>query len=129
MKRNLNILILVSLVTLIFLSCKKNGTGGDNTIAAFPKHHDKSIPGAIVYIKYGSKEFPGEDASLYDDKKIAPYSGSEAAHAHFEGLLKGDYYLYSVGYDSAISAPVKGGISIRITSKKGETEVDVPITE
>ena len=116
-------------VLLFISSCQKGGTGGNNEIAAFPKHHGKSIPGAVVYIKYDAKEFPGEDVSKYDASGIAKIMMGEDPHVHFEELKRGYYYLYSVGYDSAIAQVVKGGIGIHIKTKDGETDVDVPVTE
>jgi hypothetical protein len=122
-------LIVFGLFTIAIVGCKKNGTGGDNTIAAFPKHHGVSIPNATVYIKYGATELPGLNASDFDDSKIAVKEGSGAAHAHFEGLLKGDYYIYSVGFDSTVNETVTGGVAVKITSKSGEKDVDIPVTE
>lgn len=125
----LKLIIFSFFVTLTAISCKKNGTGGDNTIAAFPKHHGVSIPNATVYIKYGATELPGQNASDFDDAKTAVSEGSVAAHAHFEGLLKGDYYIYSVGFDSTVNEVVSGGIAVKIKSKSGEQDLDVPVTE
>jgi hypothetical protein len=122
------LMLLVCLMGVI-AACKKNGTGGENAIAAFPKHHGVSIPNATVYIKYGATELPGLSASDYDDSKVAVREGSAAPHVHFEGLLKGDYYIYAVGYDSTINEPVRGGLSVKITSKSGEKDVDIPVTE
>jgi hypothetical protein len=122
-------LIAFGLIIFTVFACKKNGTGGDNTIAAFPKHHGVTIPNATVYIKYGATELPGVSASDFDDSKIAVKEGSGDAHAHFEGLLKGDYYIYSVGFDSTVNETVSGGVAVKITSKSGEKDVDVPVTE
>jgi hypothetical protein len=122
-------LAFIALALTAFASCKKNGTGGENTIAAFPKHHGVTIPNATVYIKYGATELPGVNASDFDDSKIAVKEGSGAAHAHFEGLLKGDYYIYSIGFDSTVNETVSGGIAVKITSKSGEQDVEVPVTE
>lgn len=113
----------------VIISCKKNGTGGDHTIAAFPKHHGVTIPNATVYIKYGATELPGKNASDFDDAKTAVKEGSGDAHAHFEGLLKGDYYIYSVGYDSTVSEMVSGGVAVKLTGKSGEKDVEIPVTE
>jgi hypothetical protein len=126
--KKLNAAFLI-LIVFTLTACKKNGTGGNNAIAAFPKHHEQTIPNAIVYIKYGATELPGVNASDFDDSKIAVKEGTSAAHAHFEGLLKGNYYIYSVGYDSAVKSVVKGGVAVKITSKSGEKDVDVPVTE
>jgi hypothetical protein len=113
----------------IFSSCEKAGLGGEATIVAFPKHHDKPIPNAIIYIKYDAKEFPGEDPGLYDDSEIAVAEPGEAPHAHFHDLKKGDYYLYGVGFDSSINLPVTGGTPVEIKDKSGEIDQDVPLTE
>jgi hypothetical protein len=121
--------IYLSLAFLSLSACKKNGTGGENTIVAFPKHHGVTIPNATVFIKYGATELPGVNASDFDDSKVAVKEGSGNPHAHFEGLLKGDYYLYSVGFDSTINETVSGGIAVKITSKSGEQDVDVPVVE
>jgi hypothetical protein len=122
-------LILFVLVVFTY-ACKKEGPGGKNTLVVFPKHHSKSIPNTTVYIKYGTNQFPGEDVAVYDDKLIAkPMAGEPDAHVHFENLRKGKYYLYGIGYDSAIAKTVKGGIPVEIKTKVGETEVTLPITE
>ena len=128
LKRTVKSITIFGLIVFVS-SCNKGGTGGANEIAAFPKHHGKPIPGAVVYIKYGAKDFPGEDVSKYDASDVADATHGAANHAHFEELKRGYYYLYSVGYDSSIAQIVKGGISVQIKSRDGETDVDVPVTE
>lgn len=122
-------ILLLFLASLGLVACKKDGTGGNNSITALPKHHNRSIPNSTVYIKYGAKEFPGENVADYDDSKIAKLEPGMDAHAHFDGLLKGDYYIYAIGYDSAVKEMVKGGIAVKIATKSGGKEVDVPMTE
>lgn len=128
MKTLFNLILGISFI-LTIASCKKAGIGGNNTIAAFPRHHGKSIPGAMIYIKYNAKEFPGEDLSVYDDALMAKKEGSGDAHAHFEELKKGNYYLYAVGFDSSIAQTVKGGIGAELKKKEGETDVEIPVVE
>lgn len=125
MKTKISIIAL--LAVLITAACKKDGTGGSATVAAMTKHHDKEIPFSTVYIKYGAKEFPGADVSQYDASQVTDKEG----HTHFEGLLRGDYYFYAVGYDSTSQAVVKGGVGIKIkrSERKNEIELKVPITE
>lgn len=127
----MNKLPIVALLLLFITinACKKNGTGGDNSIAAFPKHHGVTIPNATVFIKYGATELPGLNASDYDDSKIAVKEGSGDAHAHFEGLLKGDYYIYAIGFDSTVNETVSGGVAVKLSSKSGEKDIDIPVTE
>lgn len=111
-------------LTLFLTSCKKDpGPGGDTTIATIVKHHEKTIPGATIYIKYGATEFPGESPSNYDNSRTA----DKAGHTHFEELKKGDYYFYAVGYDSTISEIVKGGVHYEVTKKDKDKHVDVNI--
>lgn len=118
---------LTLLAIAAIVSCKKNGTGGDSTVAAITRHHERNIPFSTVYIKYDAKEFPGEDVSQYDANQKTDKEG----HTHFEGLRYGHYYFYGVGYDSVSQAVVKGGIGVQIKWKerKDELEVIVPITE
>ncbi len=129
MKKSIILISAVLLIWLSFSSCSKEGLGGEATIAAFPKHHDKPIPNTMIYIKYGAKDFPGTDVSVYDDVKLAEADMGEDPHAHFENLKKGDYYLYGVGFDSAINQIVTGGIPVELKEKAGETDIVVPVTE
>jgi hypothetical protein len=120
---------MIALAVFVTVSCKKEGPGGGNTIAAFPKHHGISINSGTMYIKYGAKESPGSDLSKYDAKAEVDVHPGEAAHAHFKELRKGDYYLFFAGFDSTINETVFGGIPIKLKKKSGETEIDVPVTE
>jgi hypothetical protein len=115
---------LFAALLVVVSGCKKEGIGGSSTIAAHVKHHESIIPFAKVYIKYGAKEFPGTTLTAYDDS----LQTDAEAHGHFEDLVKGDYYLYGIGYDSAISSVVTGGIAVKLPNKE-ELEVDVPVTE
>lgn len=119
-------IIIVTTLIIILSGCAKNaGTGGNNTIIATAKHHGLIIPEATIYIKYNSKDFPGENTSVYDDFKTAGKDGKVT----FEGLKRGDYYLYGIGYDSSIKQTVVGGIPIQLLQKAGEKLIDVPVTE
>ena len=115
------------LFLLLMIACKKNGVGGEATVAAITKHHDRPIPFSTVYIKYGAEDFPGTDVSKYDASQKTDKEG----HTHFENLLMGDYYFYGVGYDSVAQAEVKGGVGLQIkrSEKKEEFELVVPVTE
>ncbi len=108
----------------IFSSCKKEGTGGMATIAAFPKHHETPVKGATVYVKFGAKEFPGKNFSDYD---LAVKGATSEEHIHIENLKWGDYYLYAVGYDSTIFKEVRGGLAIKIKRSEREEEMDAQI--
>ncbi len=115
-----------ALLALLFSlsGCKEEGIGGNAEVAFTVEHHEDMIPYATVYIKYGAKEFPGATTSVYDDSVLT----DATSHGHFHELVKGDYYLYGVGYDSAVSEIVKGGIGISLDAKDA-LETTVPVTE
>ena len=115
----------LSIITLVLFSCGKEGPGGKASINGYVKHHAKAIPGAIVYIKYGVKESPGTNVTYYD----ANVKADAQAHYEFVNLKSGNYYLYGVGYDSAIVAPVTGGIPVQIKKNNAVVTTDVPVTE
>jgi hypothetical protein len=119
-------IILLSLLLVGVSGCKKAGTGGANTFMVTPEHHGDPIMGATVYIKFDTKEQPGDQPSDYDYTQTASINED---HIHVEGMKPGKYYFYCVGYDSTISQTVKGGIPLTVKSKSGETMVTVPVTE
>ena len=116
------IICLAAIFTFTFSSCKKEGTGGKSKVSGNVKHHQELIPNAIVYIKYGATEFPGADVSQYDDQ----ITSDTNAHFEFDGLQKGDYYLYGVGVDGGDI--VVGGIGIKLRRNE-DLDSDVPVTE
>jgi hypothetical protein len=126
MKAKISIAIMLAAMVAI-TACKKEGTGGSTTVATIVKHHEKLIPGATIYVKYGAKESPGADVSVYDESRVADAAG----HAHFENLRRGDYFFYAVGYDSTINEVVKGGIPVEIKRKDKNEHIDVivPVVE
>ena len=109
----------------LLFSCTKPGTGGKGSIKGAVKHHDKPIPGSVVYIKYGAKESPGTDVTYYDE------SANTDANANYEfpDLKKGAYYLFAIGFDTAIGKPVSGGVPVVIKSKTETVESNVLVTE
>ena len=125
------LLVFLAITLVVSSSCVKEGSGGNAKIAIWVKHHDKLIPAATVYIKYGTNDFPGDEVSLYDDAEVCGTTGEDEGHTHFHDLNRGNYYLYAVGYDSASAQTVKGGIPLTIkkADQDGETDVDVPVTE
>jgi hypothetical protein len=117
----------VLIVAFFVVSCKKNGTGGDVTIVAFPEHHGQAIKGSTAYVKFKAKEAPSSPTTDYNLK----IQGEEDEnHVHIENLLRGDYYVYMVGFDSTIAQQVKGGTRVSIAKgKTGEIDVHIPVTE
>ena len=123
-------IFLISVVTVYvaLFSCKKNDTGGEATVVAFPKHHAQEIKGATVYVKFGATELPSDPTTNYDMKVLGDSSEN---HIHIEHLRYGKYYLYAVGYDSTIMQQVTGGeaVKIRWKERKEEIDVDIHVTE
>jgi hypothetical protein len=123
---NKSLIICLSAILIIATTaCHKDGSGGKNSINGYVKHHDKVIPNATVYIKYGATEFPGTNVSNYD----ASVTADANAYYEIKDLYRGDYYLYGVGYDSNIGLPVSGGIAVKIKYNKKTTTINVPVTE
>ncbi len=124
MSVNMNriIIILVSLFLLGIVSCKKEGKGGKSIIKGSISHHGVSVPGLPVYIKYGAVDFPGSDISNYDDETSVNSQGEY----RFEELRKGDYFLFSNGFDNQYSEFVSGGVSVNIR-KNEEKNVVIPV--
>jgi hypothetical protein len=131
--RHTQLVVFTSLLLLLtcFFSCRKAGTGGKAEVAVFVKHHGNLIPRATVYVKFNEKEFPGTDVSKYNISKICGTIGGSKGHTHLDGLKQGYYYFYSLGYDSAISQSVSGGISLHIKYKQRKENItlDIPVTE
>ena len=123
MKRIILLLVLI-LGILAFSACTEEGLGGKASITGHIEHHNEPIPNAIVYIKYGSVELPGINPADYDAQTLA---GADAGYK-FEGLEKGDYYLYAIGYDSLIFETVVGGLSVELHAGEA-VETDIPVTE
>lgn len=123
---NSKIILLVTGIALsiVFSGCHKEGTGGKSSVSGSVKHHSMLIPNAVVYIKYGTKEFPGTNVSLYD----ASVTADANAHYEFKDLRKGDYYLYGVGHDMTIMENVTGGVAVTLKYNK-ESSIDIPVTE
>jgi hypothetical protein len=125
--KKLSSVLAIGVCFLLFISCKKNGTGGKADISATVIHHDHIIPFATIYIKYGAKDFPGTNLANYNDHVTTDKNG----HADLSHLRYGDYYLYGVGYDSTIMSPIGGGdhITIKWNQRKKTLAFTVPVTE
>lgn len=117
-------------VLVIVTGCKTDDTtpepdAGNASIIGHVKHHDDIIPYAKVYLKHNAVDFPGENTALYDDSTTA----DKGAHYTFNHLKQGNYYLYSIGYDSAFAEVVKGGIPVNIDAPGKQVSSNIPVTE
>ena len=126
--------LLCSVLLLAFgSSCKKAGLGGDNTLVAYPQHHGKPIfshstPNYrdTIYVKFNAVELPGTNPGDFDKIFIGELGED---HVRINGLQKGKYYLYGVGWDTTGPYRVSGGIPIELKQLTAESDIDVPVTE
>ena len=125
LKKTAFLLVLTAMLSITFSGCTKEGFDGDARVSGTVAHHGEKIADATVYIKFGASELPGTLASDFDASTIADAQGVYT----FENLKRGNYYLYSLGYDSSIVDFVKGGISFELTEKDQDLTVDVAVTE
>ena len=135
--KNISKLIALSFLLFSIVSCEKDdgcdgGTGGKNSLKVYLKHHSKIIPPHANYpdtlfIKYGSSELPGTSPSDFDNYVVN--SDTTVDFFSVPNLKCGDYYLYGVGWDAAISQRVKGGVPVTIPDNDAEVSVNVPVTE
>lgn len=130
-----NLFALLMLIACGIYSCNNDddecpksptpGTGGSIRLSGYVKHHALAIPYARVFIEFGAAEFPGSDTAAYDASTTADAS----AYYELNGLKSGDYYLYSVGFDSAIALPVVGGVPVEICEGIQNIQKNIPVTE
>lgn len=131
-KTVLGIVILTSV--LFTQSCKKDddkqtctgGAGGNLTIVAFPQHHGADVRPYAAYVKYNTQNFPGADAWLYDKTYEADTTEN---HIELDSLKCGNYYIYMIGFDTALNDTVVGGIPFSTEQTSGEVNVNVAVTE
>lgn len=123
------ILVLAAALLPMLYSCKKQpsaGLGGNANLKISVKHHGVFIDSATVYIKFNSSEAPSN--GQYDLTKTVSKDTSGESFALFEGLKKGDYYIYATGWDPSINEDVKGGIPYTIAEETDIT-ILIPVTE
>ncbi|HKC68037.1 MAG TPA: hypothetical protein VKG26_07385 [Bacteroidia bacterium] len=101
---------------LIFIGCKKEGTGGKAQISGFVIYNGTKLPGSIVYIKYGATTFPGTDPTSYDSQQTADSQGNFV----FGSMVTGNYWLFATGYYST---------SLGFKNVTGNTSVNIPHTK
>jgi hypothetical protein len=100
------------------------GLGGTSEIMVMPTNALSGyVDSCIVYIKYNATQAPGN--SQYDDSaKCVVTNGVPVAT--FSNLKVGNYYLHSVGYESALTpSTVSGGEAFNI-QQPGTFDVYLP---
>lgn len=110
------------------LGCQTEaGPGGKAKISGTVSHHENPIPFASVFIHFGGSEPPGNSPSAYQDSTKADAQG----RFEFTGLHKGNYYLYSTGWDANWSPPstVFGGYPVVIYQRREAVQIKLPVSE
>ena len=113
---------------LIFIGCKKEGTGGKAQISGFVVYNGNRVPGAVVYIKYGATTSPGNNPTTYDSQQTADSQGNFA----FVSLVTGNYYLYAIGhysYPNLGFVNVSGGSAANVPHTKSSVNYDIAVTQ
>jgi hypothetical protein len=109
---------------LFFASCQKSqGPGGKAIINVHVMDGNKNVAGTEIKIKYGANTYPGANSS-YDDVIIGDYAGKNK----FEGLKRGDYYLYT-SYTDPSGIFQEGGAYVKINNKFGEQHIVIDMGE
>lgn len=88
------------------------GKGGNASLSVMTVHHNKIIAKSTTWLKYNATELE-KDTLKYDEKLKA-----DAETVIFTNLKKGNYFLYSQGYDNAIKDTVFGGLQFKISEEK-----------
>lgn len=98
-------------------SCNKQDeqkviVSGTLNIEVTTRHHGWNVPGLSVYLASDALEFPGYDTTQYEWS----YTGDSEGKTEFKNLFPGDYYLYSIGYDSIWGDSVIGYMPVRLSA-------------
>jgi hypothetical protein len=113
-------IVFITLIGILFLGCKKNGTGGKAQLSGVVTYKGTGISSGTIYIKYGATSSPGSNPSNYDGQTNISSSGSYA----FLNLQQGDYFLYAIGNHPTMwggYTQVSGSTSAHITTTKTTT--------
>ena len=115
---------------LIFIGCKKEGTGGKAQITGFVVYNNARIANAVIYIKYGASTSPGSNPALYDSQQTADSQGNFT----FGSMVTGNYYLYAIGHytnPNNFSGPinVSGGTPVNVPHTKSTVNYDIAVNQ
>ncbi len=110
-------IILLIFLLIAHMSCKKSAPEGPvflgTRVCLNTQHHERSLPGVEVYIKYGAVEFPGyENLSVYDTMLVSDQFGEVC----FPVVPLGEHWFIGYGHDDLLDEPVRGSLPIEIIS-------------
>jgi hypothetical protein len=115
--------IILILLLIQFISCKKNSEGGEAYITAYVTHSGNPVNHPTVYVKFGAKSQPSDPTNDYDIKQ----EGTHENHVHIKHLRYGNYYVYATGIDSVLQKNVSGGNAVKIKWKQRKLETETTI--
>ncbi len=114
----------ISISLFLLASCTKTpGSGGKAIINVHIMDGNSNIPYTEIKIKYGANSYPGVVAT-YDNTIIGDVNGKNS----FEGLQRGDYYIYTSYLDTS-GLLHEGGVYVKINNKPGEQHIVVDMGE
>lgn len=114
----------ISISLFLLASCTKTpGPGGKAIINVHVIDGISNIPNTEIKIKYGANSYPGI-AATYDNTIIGDVNGKNS----FEGLQRGDYYIYTSYLDTS-GLLHEGGAYVKINNKPGEQHIVVDMGE
>ena len=122
-----HISIIATLLTALLLNaCCKEGLDGKATVNATIMNGDSLVRGAVLYVKFDSKEAPADPAEYEVVVNAEPASGTITIN----NLECGDYFFFVDSYDASTGRNVKGGVSysIRFADRKRNINITVPVT-
>jgi len=118
------VVYMLGLALMLLVACEKTpGTGGKAIINVHVIDGNSNIPFTEIKIKYGANSYPGETAT-YDNTII----GDQYGKNRFEGLQRGDYYIYTSYIDTAGSTR-EGGAYVKINNKPGEQHIVIDMAQ
>ena len=115
-------------LSLSFLSCKKNASGGKGQISGIVYYDGKPVTPCTVYIKYGATTSPGTDPIQYDSQVSVDATGTFT----FASLYPGDYFLYAIGKYTVPGLgyeTVTGSAQANIPHTKSSVNYDIATTK
>ncbi|MEO8762572.1 MAG: hypothetical protein ABI388_13065 [Bacteroidia bacterium] len=115
-------------VSLFFLGCKKNASGGKAQISGQVIFKGNLVTSGTVYIKYGATTSPGNDPTQYDNQVYIDASGNFT----IASLYPGDYYLFAIAnynVGGLGSRHVNGGTHANIPHTKSTVNYDIATAE
>jgi hypothetical protein len=132
-------LIVMALLLVTFVNCKKKtttptntcvaGTGGSIAIVCYAVHNGDTLLNYAIhpdtaFVKFSATTSPGTSPSNYDT-----YFESEAGedHVHCSKLKCGDYFIYRTAFDSVANKVYHGTATVSLSSTDTEKDIFISV--